>query len=95
MSYSDILADDKSDRGQTVKRKRTRSEEESVPDINAVSNEDLLSLLKTYMNSKFSGIESNFQEMKKSLEKKVSKAKTSFQIKGHNVQFEFRIGGKY
>ena len=57
--------------------------------LESVTNADLLSLMKTYMNSKFAGIESNFQETTSSLAKKVNKVENNFNFKGHQIQFEF------
>ena len=53
-----------------------------------VTNADLFSLLKTYMNDKLSGIENNLNDRAVNLAKKVKKAEPSFRFKGNQVQFE-------
>ena len=53
-----------------------------------VTNADLFSLLKTYMNGKLSGIENNLNDRAVNLANKVKKAEPSFKFKGNQVQFE-------
>ena len=53
-----------------------------------VTNADLFSWLKTYMNDKLSGIENNLNDRVVNLAKKVKKAEPSFRFKGNQVQFE-------
>lgn len=65
------------------------SETPKQPDLNRVSNADLFSLLTTFMNNKFSGIENNLSETTKDLAKKVKKVENTFKFKGHQVQYEF------
>ncbi len=47
MSESELLAEE-NEQAESSSRKRSRIDEDSNIDLNAVSNEDLLSLLKTY-----------------------------------------------
>jgi hypothetical protein len=56
--------------------------------IEEVTNADLFSLLKTYMNDKLTGIENNLNDRAVNLAKKVKKAEPSFRFKGNQVQFE-------
>ena len=66
------------------------SAQEKHADLDKVSNADLFSLLTSYMNNKFSGIEDNFSETTKNLsKKKVKKVENSFNFKGHQIQYEF------
>lgn len=65
------------------------SAQEKHADLDKVSNADLFSLLTSYMNNKFSGIEDNFSETTKNLSKKVKKVENSFNFKGHQIQYEF------
>jgi membrane peptidoglycan carboxypeptidase len=53
-----------------------------------VTNADLFSLLKTYMNNKLSGIEKNLNDTTQDLAKKVKKSENSLKFKGNQVQFE-------
>lgn len=53
-----------------------------------VTNADLFSLLKTYMNDKLKGIEKTFSDTTDSLAKKVRKTENSFKFKGNQLQFE-------
>jgi hypothetical protein len=53
-----------------------------------VTNADLFSLLKTYMNDKLKGIEKNLSDNTDSLAKKVRKTENSFIFKGNQLQFE-------
>ena len=53
-----------------------------------VTNADLFSLLKTYMNDKLSGIENNLNDRAVNLSNKVKKAEPSFRFKGNQVQIE-------
>ena len=56
-----------------------------------MSNADLFSLLKTYMDTRLSGIETSFTDTTHTLEKKVKKAENSFKFKGHQVQYELNV----
>ena len=73
-----MLLDERND--QPAARSNSRTEE--------VSNADLFSLLKTYMNDKISGIEKTFSDTTQSLAKKVRKTENSFKFKGNQLQFE-------
>ena len=53
-----------------------------------VTNADLFSWLKTYMNDKLSGIENNLNDRVVNLSNKVKKAEPSFRFKGNQVQIE-------
>ena len=53
-----------------------------------VTNADLFSWLKTYMNDKLSGIENNLNDRAVNLSNKVKKAEPSFRFKGNQVQIE-------
>ncbi|CAG2236120.1 unnamed protein product [Mytilus edulis] len=56
-----------------------------------MSNADLFSLFKTYMDTRLSGIETSFTDTTHTLEKKVKKAENSFKFKGHQVQYELNV----
>ena len=56
--------------------------------IEEVTNADLFSLLKTYMNDELKGIEKTFSATADSLAKKVRKTENSFKFKGNQIQFE-------
>jgi hypothetical protein len=53
-----------------------------------VTNADLFSLLKTYMNDKLSGITKNLNDTTQDLAKKVKKSENTLKFKGNQVQFE-------
>lgn len=53
-----------------------------------VSNADLFSLLKTFMNGKVNEIERSLNDKTENLAKKVKKSEYSFKFKGNQVQFE-------
>ena len=73
-----MLLDDRPE--QPTARSNSRTEE--------VSNADLFSLLKTYMNDKISGIEKSFSDTTQSLAKKVRKTEHSFKFNGNQLQLE-------
>ncbi|VDI62608.1 Hypothetical predicted protein [Mytilus galloprovincialis] len=56
-----------------------------------VSNADLLSLMKTYMNNKIAGLEKNLNDSTHSLAKKVKKSENNFKFKGNKVQFDLNV----
>ena len=74
------MSDVEPDRNSTSE-KLTRNSED-------VSNADLLSLFKAYMNDKLAGIERNLDDKTQSLAKKVKKVETSFKFKGNQIQYE-------
>lgn len=74
---------------ESSKKVEDSRKDSTQPERETVTNADLFSLMKTYMNTKFAGIESNFQETTQSLAKKVKKVENSFNFKGHQIQFEF------
>jgi hypothetical protein len=53
-----------------------------------VTNADLFSLLKTYMNDKLSGIEKNLNDTTQDLARKVKKSENTLKFKGNQVQPE-------
>ncbi|CAC5421790.1 unnamed protein product [Mytilus coruscus] len=63
----------------------------STRNTHEMSNADLFSLLKTYMDTRLSGIETSFTDTTHTLEKKVKKAENSFKFKGHQVQYELNV----
>ena len=56
-----------------------------------VTNADLFSLLKTYMNDKLSGFEKNLIDTTQDLARKVKKSKNTLKFKGNQVQFEVNV----
>jgi hypothetical protein len=56
-----------------------------------VTNADLFSLLKTYMNDKLSGFEKNLIDTTQYLARKVKKSKNTLKFKGNQVQFEVNV----
>ena len=77
-SEDHLLEDDKTE--DPIPHRTSRTEE--------VSNADLFSLLKTYMNGKVSEIERSLSDKTENLAKKVKKSDYTFKFKGHQVQFE-------
>ena len=53
-----------------------------------VTNADLLSLFKTYMNEKIDGIQRNVDDKTHSLAKMVKKNENSFKFKGNGIPFD-------
>ena len=86
---SDNSEHERGDLNRLSKESQGTSDQVTRSDLERVSNADLFSLLTSYMNSKFSGIEDNFSETTKSLSKKVKKVENSFNFKGHQIQYEF------
>ena len=56
-----------------------------------VTNADLFSLLKIYMNDKLSGIEKNLNDTTQDLARKVKKSENTLKFKGNQVQFEHNV----
>ena len=56
-----------------------------------MTNADLFSLLKTYMNDKLSEIEKKLNDTTQHLAKKVKKSENTFIFKGNQVQFEQNV----
>ena len=56
-----------------------------------VTNADLFSLLKTYMNDKLSGIEKKLNDTTQDLAKKVKESENTFKFKGNQDQFELNV----
>ena len=56
--------------------------------IEDVTNADLLSLFKTYMNEKIDGIQRNVDDKTHSLAKMVKKNDNSFKFKGNGIPFD-------
>ncbi|CAG2245212.1 unnamed protein product [Mytilus edulis] len=63
----------------------------STRNTHEMSNADLFSLLKAYMDTRLSGIETSFTDTTHTLEKKVKKAENSLKFKGHQVQYELNV----
>ena len=78
MSDTELLEDDSFNANSKQPSKSTEE----------VTNADLFSLLKTYMNDKLSGIENNLNDRAVNLSNKVKKAESSFRFKGNQVQIE-------
>ena len=76
MSDSDLLGES------------TRDEPQPVQNSEEVTNADLFSLVKTFMNDKFADVERNIDDKTHSLAKKVKKVETNLKFKGHQIQFE-------
>ncbi|CAC5415156.1 unnamed protein product [Mytilus coruscus] len=77
--------------GRVISDSEVPSKESVEPDTNSdedVTNADLFSLFKTYMNGKLAGIERNFDDKFHSLAKKVKKVETTFRFKGNQIQCE-------
>jgi hypothetical protein len=56
-----------------------------------VTNADLFSLLKTYMNDKLPGIEKKLNDTTQDLARKVKKSENTLKFKGNQVQFELNV----
>lgn len=56
-----------------------------------MSNADLFSLLKTYIDTRLSGIETSLTDTTHTLEIDVKKAENSFKFKGHQVHYELNV----
>ena len=78
MSDRELLEDDSCNANSKQPSKSTEK----------VTNADLFSLLKTYMNDKLSETENNLNDRVVNLANKVKKAEPSFRFKGNQVQFE-------
>ena len=75
------ISDSEPDRNSSQNIEPARNSED-------LSNADVLSLFKTYMNEKLDGIERNFDDKTHSLAKKVKKVESTFKFKGNQIQFE-------